>query len=131
MTTRFEVNPAVSNDALNSLFERAWPAHKASDFSSVLKHALLYVCAFEGDRLVGFVKVAWDGGIHGFLLDPTVDPAFQRRGLGRRLVGMAAQEAKKQGIEWLHVDYEPRLQKFYQSCGFRHSGAGLLNLAKT
>jgi hypothetical protein len=65
MTTRFEVNPAVSNDALNPLFERAWPAHKATDFGAILKHALFYVCAFEGDRIVGFVKVVWDGGIHG------------------------------------------------------------------
>src|SRR5215510_8442126 len=131
MTTRFEINPTVGNHALNSLFERAWPAHKTSDFNSLLKHALLYVCAFEGHRLIGFVKVAWDGGVHGFLLDPTVDPAFQRRGLGRRLVEIAAHEAHKQGIEWLHVDYEAGLEKFYQACGFRHSAAGLLNLGKT
>jgi N-acetylglutamate synthase-like GNAT family acetyltransferase len=128
---RFDVNPPVSNDALNSLFARTWPAHKTSDFGSVLKHALVYVCAFEEDRLIGCVKVAWDDGIHGFLLDPTVDPAFQRRGIGLRLVGMAAEEAKKQGIEWLHVDYEPSLKQFYQSCGFRHTEAGLVNLLRS
>jgi hypothetical protein len=32
-------------------------------------------------RLIGFVDVAWDGGDHTFLLDPTVAPRRRRRGL--------------------------------------------------
>jgi hypothetical protein len=35
-------------------------------------------------------------------------------------------DVKKAGCEWLHADYEPRLQPFYAGCGFRDTDAGLL-----
>lgn len=79
-------------------------------------------------QFVGFVNVAWDGGVHTFLLDTTVRPEAQRRGVGTRLVERAAQVAKARGVAWLHVDYEPHLEDFYKRCGFRMTRAGLLYL---
>jgi predicted N-acetyltransferase YhbS len=77
---------------------------------------------------VGFVNLAWDGGVHAFFLDTTVHPAWQRRGIGQRLVNLAAQESRRSGAEWLHVDYEPHLEPFYRACGFRQSLAGVMRL---
>jgi len=71
---------------------------------------------------------AWDGGIHAFILDTTVHPEFRRRGIGIRLVKEAAKIAKERGIEWLHVDFEPHLQSFYEKGGFKNTKAGLINL---
>ena len=124
----YRISPAVANDALNALFAAAWPDHVGSDVAPVLSRSLAYVCAYQQDRLIGFVNLAWDGGIHAFLLDTTVHPAFQRRGIGRELVLRAAQVARARGIAWLHVDYEPHLGSFYRSCGFRHTEAGLMRL---
>ena len=78
--------------------------------------------------MVGFVNLAWDGGIHAFILDTTVHPDARRNGIGLELVRQAAKAAKKNGITWLHVDYEPDLREFYQKCGFRHTEAGLIAL---
>lgn len=128
MNVTYQTNPTVTNNALNTLFDAAWENHIASDFSKVLSHSLCYVCAFLGERLVGFVNVAWDGGIHAFILDTTVHPDAQRRGVGVELVRLAAEHAQSSGIEWLHVDYEPHLEGFYQRCGFQPTAAGLLNL---
>ena len=125
----YTLSPAVGNAAMNALFAASWPDHREADFAPVLTHSLLYVCAYSGDRLIGFVNVAWDGGIHAFLLDTTVHPDFQRRGIGVRLVQEAAEAARARGIAWLHVDYEPHLEAFYRQCGFRHTEAGLINLS--
>jgi ribosomal protein S18 acetylase RimI-like enzyme len=125
---QFHISPAVSNDRLNSLFAAAWANHRPMDFQRVLSRSLLYVCAFEAEQLIGFVNVAWDGGIHGFLLDPTVHPDCQRRCIGIRLVRIAVDAARERGVEWLHVDYEPHLRKFYRRCGFRQTEAGLIHL---
>jgi GNAT superfamily N-acetyltransferase len=125
------ISPPVTNEALNTLFEAAWDEPIASDFMKGLSYSLLYVCAYKGERLVGFVNVAWDGGIHAFLLDTTVHPACQRQGIGVELVKRAAEAAREQGIEWLHVDYEPHLEAFYVQCGFRPTLAGLMNLSGT
>lgn len=123
-----EVSPAVENDALNRLFANAWPAHVTRDMRPLLQRALFHVCAYEGARLVGFAKVVDDGGCHGFLLDPTVASDRQRNGIGRQLVQRCVEEARRRGLEWLHVDYEPHLKAFYLACGFRATEAGLLNL---
>ena len=124
----YRVSPAIASSALNELFAAAWPAHVASDFAPVLSRSLAYVCAYQQERLIGFVNLAWDGGIHAFLLDTTVHPSFQRHGIGRALVVRAAQVARERKIEWLHVDYEPHLAAFYRSCGFQHTDAGLMRL---
>src|SRR5579862_5533868 len=97
----YAVNPPISNDLLNSLFEASWQDHRWTDFEPVLKHSLAYLCAYEQDRLIGFVYLAWDGGIHAFLLDPTVHPDFRRHGIGQRLVREAAEIAQARGIYWL------------------------------
>lgn len=127
----YQVNPSVTNEALNALFAAAWEAHRWSDFQRILQHSLAYVCAYVGKDLAGFVNIAWDGGIHAFILDTTVHRDWQRRGIGRELVRQAVRVAQGRGIEWLHVDFEPHLREFYQECGFRHTEAGLLRLNVT
>jgi GNAT superfamily N-acetyltransferase len=122
------VNPPVTNAELNALFAAAWPDHQACDFTPILERSLVHVCAYSASELVGFVNTAWDGGIHAFLLDPTVHPTRRRQGIGRRLVGMAAREARSRGMHWLHVDYEPHLEIFYRGCGFLPTPAGLMRL---
>lgn len=124
----YRISPPVGNDDLNALFATAWPNHTEHDFQPIMQRSLAYVCAYQGPRLVGFVNVAWDGGRHGFLIDTTVHPSWQRRGVGRELVRRAASVARGRGLEWLHVDYEPHLEVFYRSCGFRPTAAGLLHL---
>lgn len=93
------------------------------------RHSLTWVGAFAGDVLIGFVQLAWDGGVHAFLLDTAVDPDHQRRGVGRALVATATAEATRAGCEWVHVDFEPHLTSFYRdACGFTPTDAGLLHL---
>jgi ribosomal protein S18 acetylase RimI-like enzyme len=122
------VCPALTDAQLNALFAAAWPEHTPRAFGPVLERSLVYCAAFQGERLVGFVNVAWDGGAHAFLLDPTVHPALRHRGLGSALVRAATDAAAERGAEWLHVDYEPHLQGFYRALGFRHTEAGLVRL---
>jgi GNAT superfamily N-acetyltransferase len=126
---RFCASPEVSNTALNDLFRAAWPSHDDHDFQVILSRSLAYLCAFAGERLVGFVNLAWDGGAHAFLLDPTVHPDHRHCGIGSELVRRAAACAREAHVEHLHVDYEPRLTEFYRRCGFRPTAAGLLTLA--
>jgi GNAT superfamily N-acetyltransferase len=127
-TTSYHISPAITNDALNALFAAAWPNHVWSDFTPVLSRSLAYICAYQQERLIGFVNLAWDGGVHAFLLDTTVHRDLQRHGIGRELVTRAAQVARERGSVWLHVDYEPHLESFYRGCGFEHTAAGLMRL---
>jgi len=125
---RYEIEPSVSDAALNELFATAWEPYVEHSFMPALEKSLTYVCAFAESQLVGFVNVAWDGDIHAFILDTAVRRSFQRRGVGTRLVRTAAEIATERGMEWLHVDYESHLDGFYRGCGFRSTPAGVVNL---
>ncbi len=124
----YRISPAVTNDELNSLFTNAWENHEAIDFRPLIKRSLAFVCARHAARLIGFVNLAWDGGVHAFILDTTVHSDYQRLGIGKILIEKAVGAARESGIEWLHVDYESHLQSFYNKCGFKNTRAGLIKL---
>ncbi|TAK24004.1 MAG: N-acetyltransferase [Chloroflexota bacterium] len=127
----YGVDSPVDNGQFNALFAAGWPGHPWTDFESELPYCLLHVCAYDGEHLIGFVKLAWDGGVHGFILEPVVRPDYRRRGVGTRLIGEAVAAADAHGLHWLHVDFEPGLLPFYQRCGFQPTDAGLIRLGQT
>ncbi|MEZ2219785.1 GNAT family N-acetyltransferase [Rhizobium sp. RCC_161_2] len=128
MTVEFRTDPYPDNEALNALCAEAWNEPDTRDFAPVLSRSLAHIGAFAGERLVGFVNVAWDGGIHAFILDTCVTPEFRRRGIASSLVEIATKVARERGAEWLHVDFEPHLTGFYRNLGFRATAAGLIRL---
>lgn len=129
MNIEYRVNPTVANAELDDLYLLSWPNHHPPyDFRPELELALAYVCAYAAQDLIGFVRMAWDGSVHAFLLEPTVRPDFRRRRIGRTLVEHAVAVARERGLEWVHVDYEPHLREFYRACGFAPTDAGLIRL---
>jgi ribosomal protein S18 acetylase RimI-like enzyme len=129
VTVRYRRRQPVDLAHLQELFERAWGgAGGKPGYQQVLERSFTWVSAHDDDRLVGFVNVAWDGGVHLFLLDTTVDPEYQHRGIGTALVRGAVDACRGRG-EWLHVDSSDELMaSFYVPAGFSPTSAGLLSL---
>lgn len=121
-------DPFPANADLNALWAAAWNSPETRDFGPVLARSLAHLGAYDGQQLVGFVNVAWDGGLHAFILDTCVHPRCRRRGIATQLVRQAAEVAQARGAAWLHVDFEPQLRAFYAGCGFRPSAAGVMRL---
>ncbi|HET7676830.1 MAG TPA: GNAT family N-acetyltransferase [Candidatus Limnocylindrales bacterium] len=131
MSVRYAWRGAFDSDEVGALHAEGFGhAQAAEDWrGQVERHSLGWVCAREGTELVGFVNVAWDGGLHAFILDTLVASRARRRGIGTKLVGIAVEQARAAGCEWLHVDFEDELAAFYiGACGFRPTPAGLIAL---
>ncbi len=122
------IDPFPSAVELNTLWSAAWGAPAPRDFSAILSRSLAHIGAYHDNQLIGFVNVAWDGGIHAFILDTSVHPDMRRQGIATRLVREATRIARERGAEWLHVDFEPHLTGFYRACGFAPTEAGLIKL---
>lgn len=122
------VDPFPSAAELDVLWLSAWGNPSGDYTTSILPRSLTHLGAYSGDSLVGFVNVAWDGGKHAFILDPSVHGDFQRQGIATRLVRKGTEIARARGAEWLHVDWDPHLTGFYLACGFRPTDAGLIKL---
>jgi ribosomal protein S18 acetylase RimI-like enzyme len=119
----------VVESELQDLFEVAWGSRKC-DFGPVLARSFTWITARVDDRLVCFVNVAWDGGVHFFLLDTTVHPDWRRQGIGEQLVREALADCHGRG-EWLHVDSDDGLMaSFYGPCGFEPVPAGLIHVGR-
>ncbi|MGW8455691.1 GNAT family N-acetyltransferase [Streptomyces niveus] len=131
MTITYEWRGDFENAAVNALHAEGF-GRRTLDIdwlARVRRHSLGWVCAWRGSRLVGFVNVAWDGGVHAFVLDTVVSGDLRRAGIGAQLVATAAGEARAAGCEWLHVDFDDDLRAFYfDACGFRPTSAGLIAL---
>ena len=119
------------NAAVNALHAEGFSHRVLQDdwWGQVNRHSLGWVCAWQDEDLAGFVNVAWNGADHAFILDTIVTARVQRRGVGKGLVALAAEQARAAGCEWLHVDFEDGLSPFYfGACGFTPTNAGLIAL---
>jgi GNAT superfamily N-acetyltransferase len=125
---------AFSNTEVNGLHAQAFETKVYSDEDwdwrrLTDRHSLGWVTARVDEMLVGFVNIAWDGYVHAWLQDLMVEVAARKKGVGQRLVAEGAEGARSAGCEWLHVDFEPALERFYvKKCGFRPTTAGLMQL---
>lgn len=131
MAITYEWRGDFDGAAVNALHAEGFdhPYQDIDWVTQVHRHSLGWVCARLDGELVGFVNVAWDGGVHGFVLDTMVAADARRRGVGRALVAIAVREARAAGCEWLHVDFDPHLRSFYfAACGFTPTDAGVIRL---
>ena len=123
-----------SNQEMNALHAEAFETrlYDESEWNwreQVERHSLGWVVAREGETLVGFVNVPWDGLVHAWIQDTMVARSARHRGVGKELIAVAARGAREAGCEWLHVDFDDDLKEFYfDACGFTPTNAGLMEL---
>nr|MYU47339.1 GNAT family N-acetyltransferase [Streptomyces sp. SID7803] len=75
MTITYEWRGDIENEALETLHAEGFghPVGHTDWRARLHRHSLGWVCARENGLLAGgFVNVAWDGGIHAFVLDTVV-----------------------------------------------------------
>jgi GNAT superfamily N-acetyltransferase len=97
---RFQWRAEFSNQSLNALHAEAFNHAVLDDdwLTQVRTHSLGWVCAFDQGTLIGFVNVPWDGDLHASILDTAVLKRYERQGVGRRLVALAAEQARAAGL---------------------------------
>ena len=94
-------------------------------FESELTHfehgALIWVQAFIGERLVGWATFALEENNRAYLNLLAVDPAYQKRGIGRHLVFSICSEELFPQTEAIHVllrNVNLEGRQFYDRLGF-------------
>lgn len=134
MAIAYEWRGDFTNDEVNALHAEAFDTRLFDESEwnwqhLVSAHSLGWVVARDGESLVGFVNVLWDGFAHAWIQDTMVALGARGLGAGRQLVAIATEEARRAGCEWLHVDFDDDLRGFYfNACGFTPTNAGLIAL---
>jgi GNAT superfamily N-acetyltransferase len=132
VAVEYDWRGSFDNAEVNALHAEAF-VHRVLDddwHGQVHRYSLGWVCARRDGRLVGFVNVAWDGGVHAFILDTIVALDSRGEGIGKGLVASAVAGTRTVDCcEWLHADFDEDLRPFYfDACGFKPTEAGLIAL---
>ena len=130
----FEWKGEFTSSEANTLHAEAFGTRVFTDDewdwrSLVERYSLGWVVARRETSLVGFVNVVSDGLVHAWIQDTMVAVEARRNGVGTRLVAVARDHAAVAGCDWLHVDFDDDLGRFYlAACGFTRTNAGLIHL---
>ncbi len=100
--------------------EVGWTSYTA-DLATLrrgFENSLLVLAAYEGDELLGIIRVVGDGETIIFIQDIVVFPAHHRKGVGSALMrAILARYSNVRQIE-LATDNTPKTIAFYTSMGF-------------
>lgn len=119
MITYLEQGP-VELAELTRLYQAVgWRAYTVdpAKMARLLPGSLYYLIARSDDQLVGCLRAVGDDASILYIQDILVDPAFQRRGIGRELIRRTLERFGHIRQVVLITDDQPVTRAFYQSVG--------------
>jgi ribosomal protein S18 acetylase RimI-like enzyme len=63
-----------------------WPTRDPAAVEAGLARTLFTVCAISGDKVVGMGRIVGDGAIVNYIQDVIVLPAYQKQGIGEKIM---------------------------------------------
>lgn len=113
----FDDRPKVSD--LQKLFSQtSWASNRDdADVQTLIDTLDTFVCAYEGDVLVGFARALTDGRYRALLEDVVVDSNLRKKGIGKLLVSALMDQLNNVDEVFLNAGYE--LEEFYKEFGFK------------
>ena len=83
-----------------------------------LSHSLAMYLAFDGEKIVGLIRLIGDGFSSVLVQDLIVLPIYQRQGIGSALMKEALEDYKDVYQVQLVTEQTERTLRFYRSMGF-------------
>ena len=83
-----------------------------------LPHSLAVYLAFDGEKIVGLIRLVGDGFSSVLVQDLIVLPSYQRQGIGSSLMKEALEDYKDAYQVQLVTEQTERTLGFYRSMGF-------------
>ena len=117
-TVTFSEKKSLQAEQLLTLFQQApWAKGRTlTDAREMLRHTDVALCAWDGDRLVGFGRVLTDFVYRATIWDVIVDEGYQKQGIGTEIIQRILHHPRLKKVElfWLCT----RRPGFYEKLGF-------------
>jgi ribosomal protein S18 acetylase RimI-like enzyme len=99
-----------------ALAQRVWPRDYSVVEAAAALQRTINIGAWDERRLVGSVRVLTDGYFFATIPEILVDPAYQRRGIGRRLMELALERSPRGKVAFAA---QPQSVEFFDRIGCR------------
>jgi GNAT superfamily N-acetyltransferase len=114
----FHLDRRPDVEAIRALYAAAplrRPIHEQDRIRKMFESSNVVISAYEGDRLVGLLRGWTDFVYDGYVCDLAIHPAFQKAGVGRRLLELA--QGLGEGIQWVLLA-SPLARDYYAHLGW-------------
>ena len=124
---------ALTAEQYIELWESVWGNGPTPEQTALgLQHTLFRVSVFDGDRIVAMARMIGDLGLDYYIKDVIVRPEYQRRGIGKLLIGALLDFIRRNGVKGTRVFTElcamPDKIPFYAQFGFSANEAQRLRI---
>ena len=118
MEIHFRVDDrALAASIFLNLAQRVWPRNYNVVRAQEALDRTLNITAWDGDYLVGCVRILTDGYFFGTIPEILVDPAYQGRAIGRQLMELAWENSPTS----LFFGAQPGNEPFFEKLGYERS----------
>lgn len=93
--------------------------NRPQQLEQAFHQSLFVMAAYDGDKLVGLIRVVGDGLTIIFIQDLLVYPHYQRQGIGRSLLQQTLERFKNVYQIQLATEQSDKNLAFYRELGFR------------
>ena len=105
------------------LWESVWGNGPTPEQTALaMAHTLFRISVFDGDRIVAMARMIGDLGLDYYIKDVIVRPEYQRRGIGKLMIGELLKFVRQNGIQNTDIFVElcamPEKIPFYEQFGF-------------
>lgn len=107
----------VSVDQFLELVDRVWPGDYDRPKTAAAIESTVNVTAWDGDRLIGCVRLLTDGYFFGCITEVLVDPDYQNRGVGRALMEHVWETSPTS----IFLGAQPGNEEFFEKLGYEPS----------
>ena len=92
---------------------QVWPGQYDEERTSAALSKTMNITAYDGDMLVGCLRILSDGYFFGTITELLVHPDYQNQGIGSRLLQLARDHTPTT----LYFGAQPAAEKFYEKNG--------------
>ncbi len=116
-----------------SLWESVWDgAPSEEQVALALRNTIFRVSVYDGDKPVAMARMIGDMGLNYYIKDVVVRPEYQRKGIGKMLIGELLKFVNDNSVKGTGVFVElcavPDKIPFYEKLGFDSNEAQRLKM---
>ncbi|MDB5013092.1 MAG: family N-acetyltransferase [Daejeonella sp.] len=120
-TISLEYNSDLSNinwDRVCELFYKVnWNKRYPDEIKKAFESSSHTIFVYDDDLIIGFGRTVDDGKYYAMLADIVIDPDYQKRGLGKRIVDKLRDELL--GYHFITLTAAPGKSNFYKNIGWK------------
>lgn len=107
----------IDVEAFISFVNEIWQGLYDFEKTKVALNKTINITAYDGEKLVGCIRILTDGYFFGTITELLVLPSYQRRGVGSELLRLAKENAPTM----LYFGSKPGIEGFYEKNGCKKS----------